>query len=169
MKIKYQPTFSHFADNYLTSYYSAGVQTFRRIVVGPLLIWIGSSLLFSTNQSSFYKYSGTLIALYGLILTFKPAFQIYLVWLRKDKILDQHPISLELDKENQTIIIDDQQGKFTLPLTEIKSIQHRSQNTWLLTSSEQMISIPRHNLLEGDHNTFLEALEKILDENEQKY
>lgn len=169
MKIKYQPTFSHFADNYLTSYYSAGVQTFRRVAGGPLLIWIGSSLLFSINENSFYKFSGFLIALYGLIYTLKPAFQIFLVWLRKDKILEQHPISLELDKEHQTIIIDDQQEKFILPLTEINSIQHRSQNTWLLTSSDQMISIPRHNLLEGDHNTFLEALEKILDENEQKY
>ena len=169
IKIKYQPTFSHFIDNYLTSYYSAGVQTFRRIAGGPLLIWIGSSILFSSSQISFYKYFGFIVTLYGLIYAIKPILQICLVWLRKDKFLDQNPVSLELDKEHQTIIIEDQKGKFTLPLSEINSIQHRSQNTWLLTTSDQMISIPRHNLLEGTHNTFIEAVEKILDDNEKKY
>lgn len=178
MRIEYRRTFQQFTDNYIASYYSAGVRPFTRLLGGPALIFLGIAaviLLRRPTTPLFIEiliwFAGGLLALYGLSYTLRPVINIGLVWLRRDEFLSEKniPIAIELDSENETLLVYDPEGQLKIPLTGIRSIQHRSESTWILTHSDHLIFIPRHDLLAGDHDAFIAALEAILDANEQKY
>ena len=178
MQIKYHRTFSQFVDNYLASYFSAGVQTFRRIAGGPIIIAVGVSLInFGRRPSTLVFFSillwliGLPLALYGLAYTLRPVFNIFLVWLRREEFLGQDDavITLMLDEKKEIFTVHDSEGELTITFEDIQSIQHRSDSAWILTKSDHMISIPRDNLLSANQDEFIETIERILDENEQKH
>lgn len=164
MRIAFQPSLSDLIESYLTTHYSGGVQTMRRLAGGPVILLLGALTIIAVNAwviSSFLRVVliivGLLFALYGLVLTLTPVLNMFLLWLRRDELLGDQPTILEL-KDHHILLI---QGDETLelPLKQIKSIQHRSHGTWLLTASDHLISIPRAGLLEGDHDAFVNAVE----------
>lgn len=177
MRIEYRRTFSQFVDNYLSKYYSTGTNTFYHLAGGPSLILVGILTVNYTRGISipFFRglfwLAGFSAAAYGILYTLLPLINIFLVWLRREDFLGPEGalISLELDTEDQIIKITDPEGNMELAFTEILRIQHRSDSAWIVTKSDQVISIPRENLLSGDHDAFISALEKILEENEQKF
>jgi hypothetical protein len=177
MKLSYKRTFSQFVENYIASYYSAGIRIFQRLAGGPILIFFGILILTSTHriQIGFFRVLawliGFVIVLYGTFYFLRPAIQLFLVWLRRDQFLGEEgeEIILELDSDQQLITINDPEGQSQLPLTDIRSIQHRADSTWILTTQDQMIYVPRKDLTSGDHDSFIQTITDILDKNEQKY
>ena len=78
MQIKYRRTFSQFIDNYLASYYSAGVQTFRRIVGGPLTIAVGVSLINFGRRPNSLGFVSALLWIIGLVFLSQGALLVAL-------------------------------------------------------------------------------------------
>lgn len=178
MEIVYKQSFAHFVDNYLATYFSSGVKTFQRTGGGPVLMLVALIInLRARNPETwmFFQIIFWILSIYlffkGLSLTIKPVIDIFLVWLRKDSILEDNlPLKIELDSENEQIHVSNPEKEpLQLPLSEIRSIQHRSTSSWILTNSDLLIFIPRTGLISGDHDEFMQAVESILDKNEQKY
>jgi hypothetical protein len=177
MKLSYKRTFSQFVDNYLASYYSAGIRIFQRLAGGPILIFFG--ILISSFarriESGFFRaavwITGLAALLYGAFYLLRPAIQLFLVWLRRDQFLGEEggEIVLEVDPAEQLLTITDPEGQHQLPFKEIRSIQFRSNSSWILTIQDQLIYIPRGDLTSGDHDAFIQTITDILDKNEQKY
>ncbi len=169
MRLSYRRTFSQFADSYLATYYSSGVQTIRRRAAGPFYALIGGLLIvFGNNPAMSLLFrvllyvAGVALVLYGLGYTLLPFFNLFLVWLRREEFLGPEgtPISLEI-KAGQ-LIVREGKNSTKIPIKQIKTVQQRSDSSWLLTESDQLIAIPRHGLLSGDHDKFIEAVESAL-------
>lgn len=169
MRISYQPTFSHFVDNYLATYYSAGIKTFKRSAGGPIFLIVGVTIASLSDSSWFLKLVGYVFSTYGFFLMVKPYLNLLLVWFRRDTFLQKDPISLEYFPQKQHILLIDNENNIQIPLSEINSIQHRADKTWILTKTDQLIYVPVNDLLSGNHDDFINAIEKSLDENEQTY
>lgn len=169
MRVVYRPTFSQFVDSYLATHFSGGVQTARRLVGGPLVLLLGALTIIAANAWMAASILRLLIialalffALYGLFLTLLPIINIALVWLRRDQILGGEDARTVLELGKDHLLIIENNDAVRLPLRKIKSIQHRSQGTWILTEEDFLISIPREGLLEGDHDAFVYALEQSM-------
>lgn len=169
MKVSYRPTFDQFAENYLSTHYSGGVRTLQRILGGPFLMVAGSLLIIITNDRiSFWLFRyplyliGLVVALYGLGYTLGPLFNLFLVWLRRGELFENKDSETTLELLADQLHVTQQGESIKLALSTIQSIQHRSTNTWILTYSDDLIYIPRSGLLSGDHDKFIEALEKKL-------
>lgn len=166
MKLTYRRTFSQFADSYLATHYSAGVQTLRRMALGPLLMVAGALVLFA-GRPLFWLWRGLLILvglavlLYGLFLTLRPFIDLALVYLRRDEFLgpEGQPVTLELAGEG--LRLTEAGAPLDIPYADIQSVQHRAGGAWLITKSQHLISIPAE-LTEGDLDAFLAALDRIL-------
>lgn len=164
-------------DNYIASYYSAGVQTFSRAFGGPLMVMAGIIILAVVRKPGMGVFlsagawaGGAALLAAGTLRTLRPWIDLGLVWLRREEFLGaDEAISVELDTQAETLILQDTERVLTFPLSEIRSIQHRTNSAWILTQSDQLVYIPRHDLLDGDHDAFMGAIEAILDANEQKY
>ena len=158
------PTLSDLIESYLTTHYSGGVQTMRRLAGGPVILLLGALTIIAVNAwvvAYFLRVLlilvGGLFALSALCLTLPPVINMFLLWLRRDDLLGDQPTVLELKDDHIRLIQADE--TLELPLKQVKSIQHRANGTWLLTESDHLISIPRDGLLEGDHDAFVNALE----------
>ncbi len=158
------PTLSDLIESYLTTHYSGGVQTMRRLAGGPVILLLGALTIIAVNAwvvayflRALLILVGGLFALYGLWLTLTPVLNMFLLWLRRDELLGDQPTILEIKDDRLLLIQGDE--SLELPLAQIKSLQHRAHGTWLLTESDHLISIPRDGLLEGDHDAFVNALE----------
>lgn len=169
MKVTYRPTFDQFADNYLSTYYGGGVRVLQRAAGGPLLITLGAISLVWVSQTfsawwlRFPLYLvGITVTLYGVAYTLRPLFNLFLVWLRRKQLFEGKHATTTIELKNGALHLDQGGEKVRLPLAHIQSIQHRSTNTWILTHSDNMIYIPRHELLAGDHDKFVRALEAKL-------
>lgn len=169
MRIAYRPTFSQFVDSYLATHFSGGVQTARRLAGGPLILLLGALTMVAANawlSTSWLRLAltllGGLFALYGLLLTLLPIINIFLVWLRRDQVLGGEEALTVLKLTRDQLLVTENGEQVELPLRRIKSIQHRSQGTWILTEGDFLISIPRHGLLEGEHDAFVYALEQAM-------
>lgn len=165
-KLSYRPTFSQFVDNYLATYYSGGVQTFRRVASGPALALLGSlTIILAFQRLNSWLLRGPIIlvglvlALYGLFYTLGPLFNVFLVWLRRKQLFNEKSLTtMELEMDHLSI---NQNGdKINLPFAKIKSVQHRAASTWILTHSDTLIYIPREGLQSGNHDQFIQALEE---------
>ena len=174
MRVSYRPSYAQFAENYLATHYSGGVGTLRRIAGGPITILTGALLAFALSQriaSGFFRglfiLIGILLILAGLFYTFQPLINLYLVRLRREQLFGESmgPTIIELSK--QELIVTEGEETLKLPIDQIKSIQHRAESTWLLTHGDYLIFVPRDGLLEGDHDKFIAALEKLLEPEEE--
>jgi len=169
MRLSYRPTFARFTEDYLATHYSGGVQTFRRLAGGPLMIIVGVIAIVLANArlaSLWLRIPSFLLAaaliLIGLQHTFMPLFNLFLVWLRRDQLLGGEDASIILELHADHLTITERGQEARLPLKSIKSLQHRTDSTWVLTDTDQLISVPRHDLLTGDHDAFIEALETAI-------
>lgn len=178
MRIEYRRTFSQFVDNYLATYYAAGVQTLRRMAGGPFLIFVGVIVINFAIQGEMITLFrvllwgiGLAISIYGLAYGLRPMINIFLVWLRKDKFLGEEGalVTLEIQSEEELIIVGDPDGEFEIHFDAISTIQHRADSAWILTTTDNMISIPREGLLTGNLDEFISTIERILDEKEQQH
>lgn len=174
MHIQYRRTFSQFVDSYLTSYYTLGGQTLQRLLGGPALI-LGGVLFILLAATKAWNLGIRLIAdvagglaiLYGLGLALRPLGEILLVWLRRDEFLGEEGAIVTIEFADDQIRLDDPDGSFTFPLARITSIQHRTDSTWIMVAPDHLIYLPREELLSGNHDEFLAALEGRLRENEE--
>lgn len=169
MRVSYHPTFAHFAEDYLATHYSAGIQTFRRLAGGPILIALGALLIIFANArvaSGWLRIPlwllASLLILFGLLYALAPLFNLFLVWLRRDQVLGGEGAIVTLEIKGSQLIITERGEKAKLPLERIKSVQHRSTGTWILTDADQLISLPREGLLSGDHDAFVDRLDELL-------
>lgn len=169
MRIAYRPTFSQFVDSYLATHFSSGVKTARRLAGGPIVLLLGALVMIAANAWIAATLSrlmitiiGLLVALYGLFLTLLPVINIFLVWLRRDQLLGGQDALTVLELRKTQLVITENGETVELPLQRIKSVQHRNQGTWILTEGDFLISIPRKDLHEGDHDAFVYALEQAM-------
>lgn len=175
MKLSYRPTFEQFSDNYLATYYSGGVSTLRRIAGGPALMLAGVLLIvfvFDRTGSWLLRapavLAGLAIFFYGLSYAVGPLFNVFLVSLRKEQLFGDQKSPTTLELQAQDLHVDENGELLKLPLTKIKSVQHRKESTWILTHGDTLIYVPRQGLLSGDHDKFIQALEeKIAPKEEQ--
>lgn len=175
MRVAYRPTFSQFVDNYLATHYSGGVRTLSRLAGGPSLLlggalvivaaraWIGSVVL-----SVLVSVLGVLLLLGGALYTFQPLFNIFLVWLRRDELFGEGREATVIELRRGNLFVKENGEKVKLPLEQIQSIQHRAESTWILTQGDYLIAVPRHGLLEGDHDGFVAALEAAVQPPEEE-
>ena len=177
MQISYNRTFNQFIDTYLAVYYSGSLRLLRRVLGGPFLIFIALVWIrFSRNIDGnflrgFFASLGVLILLYGIYYFLMPLINILLVWLRQDEILGEAgaEITLTLVSEEEKIMVTEPAGSFEISFDDILYIQHRSDSAWIMTQRDQIIYIPRQNLNSGDHDKFINTIEKLLDDKEQKH
>jgi hypothetical protein len=169
MKISYQPTYQQFADNYLATYYSGGVQTLRRVAGGPLVMFLGTLviiLVFDRTASWWLRLPALLLGLYifwrGLSYALGPLFNVFLVWLRREQLYAEGAPATTLELRGSNLHVEQNGEQVRVPVKHIQSIQHRAESTWLLTFSDQMLYIPRAGLLSGDHDRFVARLEELL-------
>ena len=169
MKVSYRPTFAQFADNYLATYYSGGVQTLRRVAGGPLVMFLGTLIMvltFDRTPAWFLRLLAALLGLYvfwrGLAFTLGPLFNVFLVYLRREQLFGAHTPLTTLQLRGKSLSIEQNGEAARIPVNHIQSIQHRADSTWLLTYSDQMLYIPRQGLESGDHDRFVARLEALL-------
>lgn len=175
MRVSYRPTFSQFSDNYLSTHYSGGVQTLRRLAGGPLLILLGAVAMIAARAwlpSSLLRFPlvlvGFLVALAGALYAFQPLLNVFLVWLRRDELFGEGQKPTKIELKRGILLVSEGEEELKLPLEQIKSIQHRSDSSWILTQGDYLISVPRQGLLEGEHDAFIEALETAIAPEEEE-
>ena len=173
-KVSYHPTFEQFADNYLSTYYSGGVKVLRRIAGGPAMIVTGAlAVIFAFDRLGNWLLRGPVIlvgfvlALYGLFFTLGPLFNIFLVWLRREELFGEKALTT-LELTGRDLVVNQNGHEASIPIRRVQSIQHREASTWILTFSDSMIFVPRAGLLSGDHDQFVQALERNMAEAENK-
>lgn len=169
MKLSYQPTYDHFADNYLSTYYSGGVRVLQRAAGGPLIIIAGGLMVvWASANISFWllriplQLIGLGVALYGLSYTLRPLFNLFLVWLRRHEQFESPSATTTLELQGETLTVEQNKETIRIPLADILTLQHRSTSTWILTKNDHLIYIPRTGLLSGEHDKFVQALEDKL-------
>ena len=169
MKVSYRPTFAQFADNYLATYYSGGVQTLRRAAGGPAVMFLGTLiiiLVFDRTPSWWLRLPALLLGLYvfwrGLAYALGPLFNVFLVWLRRERLFGEAALPTTLEIRGKDLHLEQNGEQVSFPVTHIQSIQHRAESTWLLTLSDQMLYVPREGLLSGEHDPFVARLEELL-------
>ncbi|MQC26280.1 MAG: hypothetical protein DWG76_02370 [Chloroflexi bacterium] len=167
MRLSYRPTFAHFTDNYLATHFSSGVQTLRRLAGGPILIVAGSLLIIAarTWMASLWLRLlsiglGVLLIVIGAFVFAMPLINIFLVWLRRDQLFGDEQSVTTIELLAGHLKITERGETVKLPLAQIQSVQHRAASTWILTRSDTLIYVPRQNLLSGDHDQFIAALEE---------
>jgi len=175
MKISYRPTFTQFSDNYLATYYSGGVKTMQRVAGGPALMLLGVLLIifvFDRTNSWLLRapviLAGLAIAFYGLSYALGPIFNVFLVSLRKKQLFDSKKALTTLELQAEVLQIDESGERVKLPWSQIKSVQHRKDSTWILTQGDTLIYVPREGLLFGDHDKFVQALEEKISPKEEE-
>ena len=167
MKVSYHPSFEHFVDNYLATYYAGGVSLLKRTVGGPLVILAGALLIVLVNDrivSGWLRVPLVLaalaIALYGLSYALGPLFNIFLVWLRRGDLYGKEQLTT-LELKGDALDVKQGREQFKLPLKQIQSVQQRRTSTWIITHSDNLIYFPRE-LASGSYDKFLQALEDKL-------
>ncbi len=175
MKLSYHPTFAQFSDNYLATYYSGGVSTLRRIAGGPALMLASVLLIvfvFDRVDSWLLRAPVILVGLaiffFGLSYAIGPLFNVFLVSLRKDQLFGNEKSLTTLELHAEDLSVDENGEQVRLPLTKIKSVQHRKESTWILTHGDTLIYVPREGLLSGDHDKFVQALEEKIAPKEEE-
>lgn len=175
MRVSYRPNYSQFVENYLATYYSSGVGTFRRLAGGPAAILAGALLLIlATSRISpgFFRIVlviiGTLIILAGIYYALQPLINIFLVRLRREQLFGDETGPTIIELKGKHLHITENQEKLKLPIIQIKSIQHRAESTWILTEGDYLVFVPRSGLIDGDHDSFINSLETILEPDEEE-
>ncbi len=177
MRLSYRRSFSQFIDTYIFTYYSAGIGVIARLLGGPLLVVFGIVLIGFTRriQSPFYVtlfwILGVPSILFGLFYFLRPFINLALVWLRREDFLGPEGalVTFELQPEANQLQVSEPTGDFSLSLDHILYIQHRADSAWIITDQDQFLLLPRQNLVEGDQDLFIAAIENILDAREQKH
>lgn len=171
MRIEYKRSFSHFVDNYLVSYYTRVGRTLWRLSGGVIMIIFGAFMLIfasfertETWTKFFLNPIGVLVILYGIYDLLRPLINIGLVWLRREEFLgeDGAHITLELHTEGIRLIEGD--GHVDIPFDQIDSIQRRANSAWIVAKPDNLIYVPGEDLISGDHDAFIEAVEERLAE-----
>lgn len=175
MRVSYRPSYAQFVDNYLATYYSGGVGTLRHLAGGPMAIVAGALIIvvsISRLSPGFFRtlliLPASFLILAGLFYAARPLINIFLVRLRREELFGEErgPTIIELHEDR--LQITENKEELALPIEQIKSIQHRAESSWILTKGDYLIAVPRSDLLEGDHDKFVSALEALLEPNEEE-
>jgi hypothetical protein len=167
MKVSYNPSFEHFVDNYLATYYAGGVSILKRTVGGPLIILAGALLIVFVNDriaSGWLRVPlvtvGLLVAFYGVTFTLGPLFNIFLVWLRREELYGRNNLTT-LELKGNSLEVTQGADHFKVPLKQIQSVQQRRTSTWIITHSDNLVYFPRE-LASGNYDKFVQLLEEKL-------
>ena len=173
MRIQYRRTFSQFIDTYLSTYY--GHNAFARILGGPALIVIGGVMLVFSGRENYGWFLravliliGGIILVRGLIMMLRPLVNIFLVWLRRDEFLGEDNAKTTIELYEDRLTVTDADGEIEMPLEKILAVSLRTDGAWIVTDSDNIVYVPRENLLEGDHDEFVEALELAIAPDEEE-
>jgi len=169
MRISYRRTFALFVDNYLATYFGTPGQTFLRILGGPLLIVLAALLAIYTRSAGaagwvklLLNLAAVAMFLYGLVYMLRPGLNLLLVWLRREQVLgpEDAPVSISLAADH--LQVDDGREPFDVPLEQVLAVQRRARSAWIITKTDNLLYFPFEDLLEGDPDAFLEALEAAI-------
>jgi hypothetical protein len=168
-KIAYRRTFAQFADTYLTTYYAAGFRIIVRSAGGPFLMFLGAVFyIFSRNPNLPWLARIPLFIIgvgmfaYGLYFALRPFIDLALVYLRRDEFLGAEGQTIEIEIRAEALYASLPEGDFEIPFSNILTVQHRSDSAWIITRTDQILQVPREDLLEGDHDAFVERLYQIV-------
>lgn len=174
MRLDYRRTYSQFVDNYLATYFSSGVQLARRLLGGPALIILGTVLLnnlAATDFSAFIRIAlqvvGYLFIFIGAGYALLPAFNIFLVWLRREQFFGADGVKVTLRLYKTKLRIMENGEEVVIPLDNIISVQRRAKSAWVLTKPDHMIYIPSEGLTTGDYDEFVDALDEAIKKDEE--
>jgi hypothetical protein len=175
MRIAYRSTFAQFVENYLLTYYVAGGNSIRRLIGGPALITLGSILLIvgtAPERGGFFKFVlivlGGAAIMYGAFDLARPLLSIFLVWLRREQFLGKEGDVVALELLDEGLGIEQGEEHFEVSYDQITAVQRREDSSWILTEPDNMLYVPREGLLEGDHDSFFDALEARLAADDEK-
>ena len=173
MRIQYRRTFSQFIDTYLSTYY--GHNAFLRLLGGPSLIVVGGILLvigWRPNPAWLVRaallVSGSIILVRGLFFLLRPLFNIALVWLRREEFLGEENAITTIELHEERLTVSDADGDIEMPLEKVIAVSHRTDGVWIVTDSDHIIYVPREDLLMGNHDEFVEALETAIAPEEEE-
>ncbi len=175
MKIKFHRTYAEFSENYLATHYSGGINSFGRLLGGPLIMVLSAVIFAGLNSRIENAFARGLLLLltvaavvYGFLKSIAPLFNLFLVWLRRETVFSAQQSEVEMELKGETLFIYEGQENFELALADILTIQHRTQSTWLLTKNDVLISIPRDGILAGHQDAFIEAIEAVVYKDEEE-
>jgi len=169
MQIEYRRTFTQFIDNYLATYYGGGVQTLKRLLGGPAIIVAGSYaviLAATPTMWPFFRVTlnllGWLLIFYGTVYTLRPAFNLFLVWLRRAEFIGEDGTIIRFELLPESLSVHEGDSQFEVPLDRILAVQRRANSAWILTKPDNILYIPSEDLLSGDFEAFIEALDAAI-------
>ncbi len=169
MRISFQRTFAQFTENYLATHYSGGISSLGRFAGGPIIIVSGAIIMVLANanfQPGFFRFFSITVATvfigYGFLRTIQPVFNLFLVWLRRESLFSKENAFVVMEISDNFLKVTEGIEEVELQFDQIKSVQHRTESTWILTEGDYLISIPRTGITSGDHEKFVAALEEIL-------
>ncbi len=175
MRIEYRRTFSHFVDNYLATYFATPGKTMLRLTGGPFFIVTGAFMIIYSNNAGISGGSklilnlfATSALLYGLYYTARPALNILLVWLRREEFLGPEDAVIALELRDESLRVYEGAQHFELPFDQIFAVQRRTHSAWIITESDNLIYFPFEDLISGDAEAFLEALDAAIAPDEEE-
>jgi hypothetical protein len=175
MRIEFRRTFSQFVDNYIASYFGTPGQTFIRLTGGPLLIVSGAFLIIYTRTADIWSslifiinLTAVILILYGLFYLFRPVLNIFLVWLRRDQFLGPADAVMALELLDEKLRVHEGADPFDLPLDKILAVQRRAKSAWIITKSDNLVYFPLEDLLSGDADAFMDALDAAIAPDEEE-
>lgn len=175
MRIEYRRTFSHFVDNYLATYFGTPGKTMLRLTGGPLFIVAGAFLIIYTNNAGFgeglkffLNLTSLVTILFGIYYTLRPALNILLVWLRREQFLGPAEAVIALELRDESLRVYEGAQHFELPFDQIFTVQRRTHSAWIITESDNLVYFPFEDLLSGDADAFLEALDAAISPDEEE-
>jgi hypothetical protein len=98
----------------------------------------------------------------------RPWFEIFLVWLRRDEFLGEEGAHITVELFDDKLRVSEDKDTFDVPLENVLHVQRRAASTWIVTQPDNLLFIPNENLLSGDHDAFVDALEELLAEDEEE-
>lgn len=174
MRIEFRRTFSQFVDNYIASYFGTPGQTFIRLTGGPLLIVSGAFLIIYTRTADIWSglifiinLTAVILILYGLFYLFRPVLNIFLVWLRRDQFLGPADAVMTLELLDENLRVHEGADPFDLPIDQILAVQRRAKSAWIITKSDNLVYFPLEDLLSGDADAFMDALDAVIAPDEE--
>lgn len=175
MRIEFRRTFSQFADYYLASYFGAAGKTFIHLLGGPALIATGIFLRIYARSADIWdvllfviNLIAVIIILYGVFYIFRPVINLFFVWLRREQFLGPADAVMSLELLDDNLRVHEGADPFELPLDQILAVQRRANSAWIITKTDNLIYFPLEDLLSGDADTFLDALDAAIAPEEEE-
>ncbi len=138
------------------------------MVIGVIITVIANANLRSGFFRGLFGVIAILLIGFGFVRMLQPLFNLFLVWLRRDTLFSKENAFVEMELGEDSLRVSEGSEEIDLKIDQIKSIQHRTESTWILTEGDYLISIPRDGILSGDHEKFVAAIDELLFEEDEE-